>query len=218
MDFHLAHLLSFPNTTVETCQYCDNSVVIKITLLNTGIYCPHCDRFTEDINQDRPILVRDLPAFGKKVYLEVPRRQFFCSNCQKFFTENLDYIHAKRRHTIRYEQYVYERVIASNIGLGREESLKYDEIKAMFDARAKNEKKNDWSRVERINIDEFSVRKGHKNFQTVIGDPDNQCLLDVIDGHTQQKVTEALMEQPLLDSRTGKRSQCRYVGRVSKSN
>ena len=25
----------------------------------------------------------------------------------------------------------------------------------------------------------------------------NHCLLDVIDGHTQQKVTEALMEQPI---------------------
>ena len=81
MDFHLAHLLSFPNTAVETCQYSDNLVVIKVTLLNTGIYCPHCDRFTEDINQNRPILVRDLSAFGKKIYLEVPRRQFFCSNC-----------------------------------------------------------------------------------------------------------------------------------------
>ncbi|NER34290.1 MAG: transposase family protein [Oscillatoria sp. SIO1A7] len=76
MDLHLAHLLSFPNTAVETCHHCEDSVIIKVTFLNTGIYCPHCDRFTEDINQVRPILVRDLPAFGKKVYLEVARRQF----------------------------------------------------------------------------------------------------------------------------------------------
>ncbi|NER38768.1 MAG: ISL3 family transposase [Oscillatoria sp. SIO1A7] len=123
---------------------------------------------------------------------------FKCSNCRKYFTEKLDYIHAKRGHTIRYEQCIYEKVIVSSIGqVCREESLKYDEIKAMFDARAEHEKKNDWSRVERINIDEFSVRKGHKNFQTVIGDPDNRCLLDVIDGHTTLKVTEALMKQPI---------------------
>ena len=44
MDFNLAHLLSFPNTAVETCHYYENSVVIKVPLLNTGIYCPHCDR------------------------------------------------------------------------------------------------------------------------------------------------------------------------------
>ena len=142
MDLHLAHLFSFPNTAIETCQYRENSVVIKVTLLNTGIYCPHCNKFTEYINQNKQILVRDLPGFGTKVYLEVPRRQFKCSNCRSYFTENLDYIHAKRRHSIRYEQYVYKRVATKNIEqVCREESLKYDEIKAMFDARAENEKK-----------------------------------------------------------------------------
>ncbi|PSB60738.1 hypothetical protein C7B79_24670 [Chroococcidiopsis cubana CCALA 043] len=31
------------------------------------------------MHQNRPMLVRDLPSFGRVVYLKVPRRQFYCT-------------------------------------------------------------------------------------------------------------------------------------------
>ncbi|MEG4171633.1 transposase family protein [Microcoleus sp. S13_C3] len=72
--------------------------------------CHHCQNYTEQLHQNRPILVRDLPLFGRPVYLKVPRRQFYCPNCQRYPTEKVDFLDIKRRHTQRYEQNIYERV------------------------------------------------------------------------------------------------------------
>jgi transposase len=66
--------------------------------------------------------------------LKVPRRQFVCVQCGKHTTEPLEFLQQFRRHTTRYEEHIYQRVVATNIEqVGREEQLKYDEIKGIFD-------------------------------------------------------------------------------------
>jgi transposase len=63
----------------------------------------------------------------------VPRRQFYCPNCQRYITEKLEFIDKKRRQTQRYEQNIYARVQQSSISqIGREEELSYDEVKGIF--------------------------------------------------------------------------------------
>jgi transposase len=82
MDFHLDSLLNLPNVTVLSCQYQEGFVILKLDLLNEGITCPHCQGYTDNLHQTRPILVRDLSICGQGVYLQVPRRQFICPNCR----------------------------------------------------------------------------------------------------------------------------------------
>jgi transposase len=99
----------------------------------SGIVCPHCENYTEELHQNRPILTRDLSVFGRSVYLKVPRRQFYCPSCQRYSTEELEFLDKKRRHTQRYEQNIYTRVKQSSMEqIGREEGLSYDEIKSIF--------------------------------------------------------------------------------------
>ena len=63
----------------------------------------------------------------------MPRRQFYCPNCQCYITENLEFIDKKRRHIQRYEQNIYARVQQSSMSqIGREEELSYDEVKGIF--------------------------------------------------------------------------------------
>jgi transposase len=101
--------------------------------LGSRIVCPHCDNYTEELHQNRPILARDLSVFGRYVYLQVPRQQFYCANCQRYVTEKLEFLSKKRRHTQRYEQNIYTRVQQSSMEqIGREEGLSYDEIKGIF--------------------------------------------------------------------------------------
>ena len=84
MDIHLDILLSLPNVTVFTCEQVEGFTILKVNLLNEGISCPHCHSYTDELHQNRPILVRDLPISGRKIYLKVPRRQFYCQNCQRY--------------------------------------------------------------------------------------------------------------------------------------
>ena len=134
MSFHLDYLLDLPNVTVETCTCIDNQFTLQLRILMTGIHCPHCQQFTEELHQNRPILVRDLSTFGKVVYLKVPRRQFYCCNCQRYATEVLPWLDWKRHHTTRYEEQIYQRVKVTSIEqVSREEALSREEIKGIFD-------------------------------------------------------------------------------------
>ncbi len=115
MSFHLDYLLDLPGVKVETCTQIEGKIYFKLSALASEIVCPHCNNYTEELHQNRPILVRDLSVFGRFVYLQVPRRQFYCPNCQRYITEKLEFIDKKRRHTQRYEQNIYARVQQSSI-------------------------------------------------------------------------------------------------------
>ena len=82
---------------------------------NEEIECPNCYQKIEEINQTEYNLVRDLSILGKRVYLEVPRRQFHCEDCQKYITERLDFMRLRKHYTIRYEGMIYEQIKKKNI-------------------------------------------------------------------------------------------------------
>lgn len=198
MSFNLDYLLNLPGVWVQTCAEVEGMISLKLEILVEGMNCPHCQKYTEELHQNRPVLVRDLPTFGRKVYLQVPRRQFYCNECKKYSTERLKFCDWKRRHTQRYEANIYERVQKSSIEqIGREEELSYDEIKNIFDHVYQQRKKNTWSPSQRICIDEISMRKGHQDFVTVVSDVEKGVLIEVINSHKQDKIIEVLMEQPL---------------------
>lgn len=137
MDLHLDILLGLPNVSVESCSRIEGFVCLKLTLLNEGISCPHCEQYTEELHQTRLILIRDLPVFGQSVYLKVPRRQFYCPNCQRYPTERLAFMSLRRSYTERYERYIYERVKGSTLEqVSREECLSADEVRGVFERQS----------------------------------------------------------------------------------
>ncbi len=74
MDFHLDSLLKLPDVTVLTCQQHGGFIFLELDFINEGISCPHCQTYTDNLHQTRPILVRDLSICGQGVFLKVPRR------------------------------------------------------------------------------------------------------------------------------------------------
>ncbi len=142
MNFHLDTLLNLPSVTVETCSYQEDEVYLQLRVLIEGIHCPHCGDYTEELHQNRPILIRDLPVFGRVVYLKVPRRQFYCPKCQRYSTERLEFVSWERRYTQRYEENIYQRVQSSSIEqVSREEGLSSEKIQGIFDHKSKKVKK-----------------------------------------------------------------------------
>ncbi len=197
MDFYLDYILDLPGVKVESCTQIDGKILLGLRIVGEGMVCHHCQNYTEQLHQNRPILVRDLPVFGRPVYLKVPRRQFYCPNCQRYPTEKVDFLDMKRRHTQRYEQNIYERVKQSSMEqIGREEGLSYDEIKGIFERTNKHKKK----RIGRLNEfvkGEISMRKGQGNFVTVVGDISEGNLIEMIDSHRCEEIIEVLMQQAI---------------------
>jgi hypothetical protein len=76
---------------------------------------------------------RDLSVFGQATYLKVPRRQFYCHGCQRYFTESLSFVDEGRTYTRRYEEYIYQQVQQSSIEqVSRIEHLTYDRVEGIF--------------------------------------------------------------------------------------
>ena len=141
MHLHLTNLLNLPGVIVES--FTDSAdLIFKLSLLAKGIQCPHCSNYTEELHQVRPILVRDLPAFGKNVYLHLPRRQFYCPACQRYATERLEFVDWRRRYTHRYEERIYNLVNCSSIELvSQQQNLSHQEIKSILSSINKKKKK-----------------------------------------------------------------------------
>ncbi len=134
MSFHLDYLLALPGVRVETSTQAEGKIFLGLSILSEGIVCHHSKNYTEKLYQNRPILVRDLPVFGRLVYLKIPRRQFYCPSGQRYPTERIDFLDVERRHTQRYKQNIYERVKQSSMEpIVREKKLSYDEIKGIFE-------------------------------------------------------------------------------------
>ncbi|WP_442928011.1 transposase family protein [Microcoleus sp. A2-D2] len=100
MDFHLDGLLNLPDITIEKCIKNDRKTILKVGFLTDHATCPHCQKSTDEVHQIRTILIRDLPISGQLIELEIPRRQYYCKNCQKYFTEQLCFVDEGRRSTI----------------------------------------------------------------------------------------------------------------------
>ncbi|MBA3924563.1 MAG: transposase, partial [Nostocaceae cyanobacterium] len=54
-----------------------------------------------------------------------------------------------------------------------------------------------WQPVKRISIDEIAMRKGHKNFKTVVSDLERGKIIEILDGHNQEAIVKKVMEQLL---------------------
>lgn len=151
MDIHLDTLLNLPNVTIESCTRQDNDVSLKLRLLNEQASCPHCNKLSSELHQNRPILIRDLSIFGQATYLKIPRRQFYCSPCQRYFTESLTFLDEGRQYTRRYEEYIYQQVQLSSIQqVSRVEGLSFDRIEGIFKHQYAQKKTLDGQRLSEL--------------------------------------------------------------------
>ena len=197
MLFFLENLLKLPKVSIRNVVQEGTEVFLILSCQEEEVKCNYCGRLTDELHQTNNILVRDLPISGQTVYLKVPRRKFYCKQCQRYFTENLEFMEARRKYTVRYEEYIYERVNVSSVEqVKREESLSWDQVHGIYQRQCESKKK-DWQGVKCLGIDEISKRKGHQNFVTVVGDLEKGELMEVIDSHQQDEIIEVLMEQAL---------------------
>ena len=142
MDFHLDTLLNLPDIVADSYSITLDTIVIKVRLVNDGINCPNCNEYIHKLHQIRPILVRDLSIFGQVVYLKVPRRQFYCTNCKTSPTESLSWLIKKQRQTNRYQEYIYERVKELTVKqVSENEKMSEDAIQDIFHKVASSKKK-----------------------------------------------------------------------------
>jgi transposase len=152
--------------------------------------CPNCLKKLSSVKKKVTRLVRDLSIVGNVVELHLESRQFYCLDCNRYVNEHFDFVDSSKTMTKRYEKYVYECCRNSSIErVSLQENIVWDTVQSIFTRYAKKETQflTEYQPT-RIGIDEFAIKKGHKDFATVLVDLDKGHVIDVLNFRTKEEL------------------------------
>jgi len=157
---------------------------IFITVEHTGYpQCPCCGQMFIEAPKDRRYqVVEDVPVFGKRCYLKVPKRRIACT-CGYKGTEYIEWLDTYERYTRRFCEWIYafcKRMtiidVARIFGISKHTVRRID----------KEWIEKELSQQEELNptvvsIDEIAHKKGHR-YATIITAPKEKKVLEVVEG------------------------------------
>ncbi|ASC70360.1 transposase family protein [Halomicronema hongdechloris C2206] len=131
----LSELLGLSGIDVESYQESEDGLILEVEAHRDTAICPRCGTLSHHLHQNHGYLVRDLPiSHYRKTWLRVNRRQFKCSTCGKPFSEELEFVGARRVYTDRYAEVVVSEVIHSNTAnVARQHGLSEDIVWSMVE-------------------------------------------------------------------------------------
>lgn len=202
IDTDFEALLGIPDIkVVKTEINSDGCFLIYAESTQEGTLCHSCGNKIDKIHgKDRVRRIRHLPIFGRVCFIIITFTRYICRNCEKTTTENVPWCTRNSSYTVDFEKYVLLSLVNSTI---EAESIKlnigYGAIEGMMDRHIRGEV--DWSRIKELNvigIDEISLKKGHKDFVTIVTarTADVIHILGVLKGKEKKTVKEFFLSIP----------------------
>ena len=164
--------------------------------------CETCKRETplKLIEKAKFLVIRDLDLWGQPSFFVYQDAMHRCSSCG----HRQALIPPFKRKDVKYTWRFEERVLASLIGSTAEDvaqrlGISPETVERIVRNRiedAKGKKIDPQRRVERLGMDEISMRKGHKGYATImtdLTDPSKVEILAVSKGRDEQAGKECLM-------------------------
>jgi len=177
LDF-IIHSLNIANVSIDNViKSCDTLTYFLSTNISTQT-CPCCGHHTSYVHDYRTQKIKDLPIHRLKVSLVIKKRRYVCHHCGKKFYEFLPFIQKYKRVTDRLRQSVFidlhEPYTMKNIASKHSVSTFF--VQQVLDEMSiPIESPNNI-----IAIDEFKGNADGEKFQTIITDPVNKKVLNIL--------------------------------------
>lgn len=81
-------LLGLQDVDIEKVEEIDNSIHINCRLKRKPHKCPCCGKLTDKVHDYREQPIKDIPAFGKQIFIHLYKRRYRCS-CGKRFRNRI---------------------------------------------------------------------------------------------------------------------------------
>jgi transposase len=174
-------LLRLPNLSVNRVESEDKLIRIYCEIAEDSI-CPVCQVKNTSVNQSYERVVRDLDISGRKVYLHLKVRQYKCATCGRTHSQQFDFVSKGKSHTKRQSKWIFEMCKKqSHTEVGSLLDINSKTVENVFYEQAEAQVRQvDWSTIRRIGIDEFSFKKGHKDFILVLVDLDTHAIIGLL--------------------------------------
>ena len=133
--------------------------------------CPNCGCVTDCVHDYRVQVIKDIPSFGKFVYIHLRKRRYRCK-CGKRFAEDNNFLVKYQRYTTRFIIYIIEllRNTTSFTQIARENNTSVTKVMRIFDMIFYSLNKL----PRTVAIDEFKGNTGGEKYNCIITDPENR--------------------------------------------
>ena len=177
--------------------------IIKVKSTKNGCSCRICGKnITKYHGLDREITLRHLSILGVDTYIVICLPRYRCYDCETWptTTQQTDWFIRRSPHTLVYEHQILVNLIGSTIeDVSSKEGIGVDAVKGIINRHIENE--IDWdilNRLEQLGIDEISLKKGHKDFVTIVTSRANGVvtLLAVLKDRKKDTLIEFLEKIP----------------------
>ncbi|MGO5078383.1 helix-turn-helix domain-containing protein, partial [Oscillospiraceae bacterium LCP25S3_E3] len=179
-------LIGLQHIEVEKIEKTENSIHIFCKLKRVPHKCPCCGNTTDKIHDYREQVIKDIPAFGKHLFIHLKKRRYCCS-CGKRFAEKNDFLPRYHRMTNRLSAYIIDKLRSevSFSSIAREVNLSVSTVIRVFDMVSYSPKKLPTA----LSIDEFKGNTGGEKYQCILTDPVNKIVLDILPKRKENYLT-----------------------------
>lgn len=148
-------------------------LIITIESTKEGTICRRCGReIRKRQGYDEWTIIRHLPVFGRPSYLRYRPRRYQCMECEDHptTTQRLDWREGNSPQSMAYDDHLLLQLVNSTVeDVGIKERIAYDCVLGVLERRIRANV--DWGQYVALGVlglDEISLKKGHRNFVTVV--------------------------------------------------
>ena len=178
-------------------------IIITVESTVEGTFCHVCGRqLTKRHGHDRAITLRHLPILNMKAYIRIKPVRYQCTYCngKPTTTQRLPWYDERSPHTRAYEEHILLELINNTVeDVSIKEELGYEAVMGIIKRGVSAEV--NWEEIKRIDvlgIDEISLKKGHKDFVSIVTgrSGDKLMILAVLKDREKKTVKEFLLSIP----------------------
>ncbi len=198
------NILNFPDTAVTKIIDSPNGNEVTIVVKSTreDLPCRICNKPTRGHGLGRTLRFRHLSLLGKETYIEITPRRGICVDCDDSptTTEQLDWYERKSKMTKPYEHHLLFELVNSTVSdVSLKENIDYHAVENLIDSYIETE--IDFSKIIALGIlgiDEISLKKGYRDFVTLITYRINNKvhILGAVGGREKAEIIEFLLKIP----------------------
>ena len=187
-------------TNVEIDRF--NQFIFTVVSTKSEIFCHCCGKLTQPYGKGRTVRLRHLPILGRKTYIDITPPRGRCPHCDgnPTTTQQADWYGRKSPQTKAYEQAVLMALVNSTLSdVSIKEDLGYQAIQSIIDRRIESEV--NWNSINELGllgIDEISLKKGYKDYVTLITsrNGDKIRIIAVLKGREKETIKAFLSSIP----------------------
>ena len=132
--YFIEKLTGLQGIIINNIESNEKEVHIHCELERKPHKCPNCGCITDCVHDYRVQVIKDIPSFGKFVYIHLRKRRYRCK-CGKRFAEDNNFLAKYQRYTTRFIIYIIEllRNTTSFTQIARENNTSVTKVMRIFD-------------------------------------------------------------------------------------